>query len=46
MNIWVLLSYGAWAVSILIFGWMILDALAVARQYKEDFLMSSREGEE
>ena len=46
MNIWVLLSYAAWIVSILLFCWMIMDAIAVGKQYREDFLMSSREGEE
>lgn len=46
MNIWVLLSNAAWIISILLFGWMIMDAIAVGKQYQEDFLMSSREGEE
>ncbi|MFN0317573.1 MAG: hypothetical protein ACKVQA_21315 [Burkholderiales bacterium] len=46
MNVWTLLNYAAWIVSILLFGWMILDAIAVNKQYEEDFLMSSREGEE
>ena len=46
MNVWTLLSYAAWIVSILLFGWMIVDAIAVDKQYQEDFLMSSREGDE
>lgn len=46
MSFWVLLSYAAWIISIALFGWMIMDALNVGKNYSEDFLMSSREGDE
>lgn len=46
MGLWVLLSYAAWIISILLFGWMIMDAVSVGKKYSEDFLMSSREGDE
>lgn len=46
MDFWDILSYAAWAVSALIFVWMIYDTLSVGKEFKEDFLLSSREGEE
>jgi len=46
MNFWQMLSYAAWALSILLFGWIIVDALRVRREYDDDFLMSSTEGSE
>lgn len=46
MDFWDIFSYAAWAASALIFLWMIYDALKVGREFKEDFLLSSREGEE
>jgi hypothetical protein len=46
MDFWDALSYLAWAVSVLIFVWILVDALRVGREYEEDFLLSSREGEE
>ncbi|MFO1038075.1 MAG: hypothetical protein U1E45_14655 [Geminicoccaceae bacterium] len=45
MSIWQLTEYAAWAVSALIFLWMILDAIRVGKDYSEDVLLSSREGE-
>lgn len=44
MNFWQLLSYAAWGVSGLLILWMLADMASVAKQYDEDFLMSSREG--
>lgn len=44
MNFWQLLSYAAWIVSGLLFLWMLVDMVSVAKAYDEDFLMSSREG--
>lgn len=44
MNFWQLLSYAAWIVSALLFLWMLADLTRVAKEYDEDFLMSSREG--
>lgn len=46
MDLWDVLSYAAWAVSILLFVWMLMDAWGVGRKFEEDFLLSSREGEE
>jgi hypothetical protein len=46
MDLWDVLSYAAWAVSILLFIWMLMDAWGVGRKFEEDFLLSSREGEE
>jgi hypothetical protein len=43
---WTYLSYAAWIISIVLFAWMIVDAIGVGKKFKEDFLMSSREGEE
>jgi hypothetical protein len=45
MSMWNLLEYAAWAASGLIFLWMILDAARVSRDFSEDVLLSSREGE-
>jgi hypothetical protein len=46
MNFWQLLSHAAWALAILLFAWIIVDALRVRREYNDDFLMSSTEGSE
>lgn len=46
MSIWTILSYAAWIISAALFLWMIIDAVSVGKKYDEDFLMSSREGEE
>jgi hypothetical protein len=43
--IWTLLEYAAWAASALILLWMLLDAVRVNRDFSEDVLLSSREGE-
>ena len=44
MNFWQLLSYAAWGISGLLLFWMLADMVRVAKEYDEDFLMSSREG--
>jgi hypothetical protein len=46
MDFWDLLSYAGWIVSGLIFLWIAVDATRVGKEYEEDFLLSSREGEE
>lgn len=46
MNIWDILSYAAWAISAILLIWIVLDAISVSKQYDEEFLMSSREGDE
>lgn len=40
------LSYLAWAASAMLLLWIVVDAMSVSKQYDEEFLMSSREGEE
>ncbi len=40
------LSYLAWGVSTILLLWIVVDAVSVSKQYDEEFLMSSREGEE
>lgn len=46
MNFWPMLSNAAWALAILLFAWIIVDAVRVSRTYCDDFLMSSTEGSE
>lgn len=46
MNFWAFLSHAAWTLSILLFAWILVDALRVSRRYSDDFLMSSTEGSE
>lgn len=41
-----ILSYLAWVVAAILLLWIVADAFSVSKQYDEDFLMSSREGEE
>lgn len=45
MDYWNILEYGAWAISFVLFGWMLLDAFRVNRDFEEEVLTSSREGE-
>lgn len=46
MNIWDILSYTAWIISAILLTWIVIDAISVSQQYDEEFLMSSREGDE
>jgi hypothetical protein len=46
MGFFNILPYLAWAVSAALLLWILVDAFSVSKQYDEDFLMSSREGEE
>jgi hypothetical protein len=41
---WDLVQAGAWLISIVLLGWMVLDALRTSRKYSEDVLSSSQEG--
>jgi hypothetical protein len=41
---WTTLEWIAWAVSALIFAWMVYDGWKVGNSYSEDVLLSSREG--
>jgi len=40
-----IINYVVWAISIGIFGWLIVDALRIETTYDRDLLVSSREGE-
>lgn len=46
MDFWDFLSYAAWGASGLLFFWILADTLRVGKEFEEDFLLSSREGEE
>jgi hypothetical protein len=46
MGLFDILPYLAWAVSAALLIWIVADAFSVSKQYDEDYLMSSREGEE
>ena len=46
MSFWPMLSHAAWALAILLFAWILMDAFRVSRAYSDDFLMSSTEGSE
>ncbi|MFL5338282.1 MAG: hypothetical protein ACJ8H8_35225 [Geminicoccaceae bacterium] len=45
MAIWQLLEWVAWGGSVFLLLWMVLDALRVGRDFSEDVLLSSREGD-
>lgn len=46
MSFWDILTYVAWSLSAIMLVWMVVDAIMVSSQYDEEFLMSSREGED
>jgi hypothetical protein len=45
MNSFEILEYVAWAVSILLGLWMLVDLIRTNRAYSEELLLSSREGD-
>lgn len=45
MDIWNILEYAAWALSVLFGALMLLDLIKVDTTYDNDLLTSSREGE-
>jgi len=45
MNSFQFLEYVAWAISILLGLWMVIDLIRTNRAYSEELLLSSREGE-
>jgi len=45
MDFWTGLEYAAWIISFVLFAWMLMDFMRVNRDYSEDLLTSSREGE-
>ena len=46
MTTWDMLANAAWLISALIAIWMVADLLKVGEEYPEEFLTSSREGQE
>lgn len=46
MSTWDMLANAAWLISALIAIWMVVDLLMVGKEYPEEFLTSSREGQE
>jgi len=46
MTTWDMLANAAWLISALIAIWMVVDLLNVGKEYPEEFLTSSREGQE
>jgi hypothetical protein len=45
MNSFQLLEYAAWAISILLGLWMVVDLIRTNRAYSEELLLSSQEGD-
>lgn len=46
MSFWDILVYVAWSLSAAMLIWMLIDAFMVSSQYDEEYLMSSREGDD
>ena len=46
MDAWNVLSYLAWIISGALLLWIVFDAIKVSKEYDEDYLLSSREGED
>lgn len=46
MSFWDILVYAAWSLSAAMLIWMLIDAFMVSSQYDEEYLMSSREGDD
>ncbi len=44
MNSFQILEYAAWALSILLGVWMVVDLIRTNRAYSEELLLSSEEG--
>lgn len=38
MTVWNLLEWAAWALSAMIAGWLLYDAVMTSRRYSEEFL--------
>jgi hypothetical protein len=45
MNSFQILEYVAWAISVLLGLWMLIDLIRTNRAYSEKLLLSSREGD-
>ncbi|MEX1200135.1 MAG: hypothetical protein WEB02_05040 [Methylophaga sp.] len=46
MIFWDILSYAAWIISGLLLLWILADAISVSREFDEELLISSREGDD
>ncbi|MDB5916739.1 MAG: hypothetical protein JWR40_973 [Massilia sp.] len=46
MGLFDVLPYLAWAIAAALLIWIVADAFSVSKRYDEEFLMSSREGDE
>lgn len=46
MDFWDIFSWFAWITSAALLLWIVVDAIKVSRDYDEDYLLSSREGED
>jgi hypothetical protein len=46
MDFWNVMSYLAWIISGALLFWIVFDAIKVSKEYDEDYLLSSREGED
>lgn len=46
MDFWDLLTYGAWIVSAALLLYILVDTVLVGMRHSEEFLLSSREGED
>ncbi len=46
MDFWDILTYAAWLASGILLLYIVIDAIAVSSKYSEEFLLSSREGED
>lgn len=46
MDIWDILTYGAWIISAALLIYILVDTFMISAKYSEDLLLSSREGED
>ena len=46
MDFWDILTYAAWLASGILLLYIVIDAISVSSKYSEEFLLSSREGED
>ena len=46
MSLFNVLPYLAWVITAALLIWIVADAFSVSKQYDEEYLMSSREGDE
>ena len=46
MDFWDILTYAAWGGSAILLSYIVIDTIVVSTKYSEEFLLSSREGED